>query len=204
MLTLTKHAYGLQSVHAVNDNAHSWLQTTAITAHVKSNELGSTRAEFHKPHGIPHPTFSTRITLSRKSTEFMLAGFHLSISKQRPQTYGWFEHNTITTTVGLYFGKLHRTQWNKTEIKTTTKTHKTRRGNGTAATSTFNSTVSQLCEPQYIIMQLHDAAIRLKDRLMPKLSQRFDQLMFSKYVAKTRVIWCLLLITEILSTSVSW
>jgi len=144
MLTLTKHAYGLQSVHAVNDNAHSWLQTTAITAHVKSNELGSTRAEFHKPHGIPHPTFSTRITLSRKSTEFMLAGFHLSISKQRPQTYGWFEHNTITTTVGLYFGKLHRTQWNKTEIKTTTKTHKTRRGNGTAATSTFNSTVSQL------------------------------------------------------------
>jgi len=89
MLTLTKHAGSLQSVHVVNNDAHLWLQTTAITALVKSNESRSscTAAEFHILHGIPHPTLSTRTIFSRKSTEFMLGGFHLSISEQRPQTY---------------------------------------------------------------------------------------------------------------------
>ena len=44
---------------------------------------------------IPHPTFSMRTIFSRKSTEFILAGFHFSISAQRPQTYGW--HNQATS-----------------------------------------------------------------------------------------------------------
>lgn len=98
---------------------------------------------------FPHPTFSTRTILSRKSTVFILAGFHLSISSQRPQTYVWINPHAITTLFTLYL------------ISTTVNIKYAKRSAGlkkketTGANQSFANTYSELLFNQLILFSHH-------------------------------------------------